>query len=338
MDAILNNLSQQHFLFILAGFIALYYGAEFLVNGATQIALKFGISPLVVGLTVVAFGTSAPEMLVCIQANLQGSADQAFGTIIGSNICNIALILGVGALIHPIKVHRQVIRREVPILLVASAVFVAMLWDKQVVTWEGWLLTAGIVIYVISSLRAVKDAGEAEDAGEVSKEEIEQAKHAGGAQLTLSILRIIIGFIALKYGASWLVVHGSIVATDMGVSEAIIGLILLAFGTSLPELATSIVAARQGQGDLITGNAVGSCIFNILAVIGVTAIVKSMPATNISWFDLGVMLGITLLIAPLMIRGMKLSKLDGLLLLAVYFTYIISRYLMDTGVISMALN
>jgi len=329
----MQSLSQQHLLCIFAGFVALYYGAEFLVKGATQISLRFGISPLVVGLTVVAFGTSAPELLVCLQANFHNSPDQAFGTIIGSNICNIALILGIGAVIKPIQIHTQVIRREAPILLLSSIVFVAMLWDQKVMQWEGWVLFAGILLYVITSLRTVQKSNPSEDLLEISKDEIEEAQHAGTKELAISILWIIIGLIGLKYGANWLVHHGSILAKQIGISEAIIGLILLAFGTSLPELATSIVAARKGHGDIITGNAVGSCIFNILAVIGITAMVKSMPATNINWFDLGVMLGVTLLITPLMWRGMKLSKRDGILLLIIYFSYITSRYLMDTGVI-----
>ena len=324
----------EHYLYILAGFVALFYGAEFLVKGASEISLKFGVSPLVVGLTVVAFGTSAPELLVCIDANANNSPDQAFGTIIGSNICNIALILGVGALIRPITIHRQIIRREVPILLAASIVFVVMLLDKEIVRWEGGVLFAGIVLYVVSSLRQSKNAISVDDSLEMSQEEIEKAKSSGAGAMTLSFVSIIAGLLMLKYGSSWLVEHGAVVAKEFGVSEAIIGLILLAFGTSLPELATSIVASRKGEGDIITGNAIGSCIFNILAVIGITAMVNSLEAVNINWIDMGVMLGILLMICPMMWSRGKLSKMEGAILLVFYFGYTVTRFMMDKGMLT----
>lgn len=324
----------EHYLYILAGFIALFYGAEFLVKGASQISLKFGVSPLIIGLTVVAFGTSAPELLVCLDANANGSPDQAFGTIIGSNICNIALILGVGALIRPIKIHRQIIRREVPILLVASIVFVLMLLDKEIARWEGAVLFTGVVVYVISSFRMSKGEISVDDGMEMSPEEIEKAKNSGGSAMAMSFVAIIAGLAMLKYGSGWLVEHGSVVATSIGVSEAIIGLILLAFGTSLPELATSIVASRKGEGDIITGNAVGSCIFNILAVVGITAMVKSLTAENINWMDMGVMLAIIAMVLPMMWSRRSLSKVEGALLLTFYFGYTITRFMLDKGMLS----
>ena len=324
----------EHYLYILAGFVALFYGAEFLVKGASEISLKLGVSPLVVGLTVVAFGTSAPELLVCIDANAQGSPDQAFGTIIGSNICNIALILGVGALIRPIKIHRQIIRREVPILLVSSIIFVLMLIDKEIARWEGSLLFAGVVVYVISSLRMSKGEIAVDDALEMTPEDIEKAKNSGMSAFALSVVAIIAGLVMLKFGSGWLVKHGSIVATSLGVSEAIIGLIILAFGTSLPELATSIVASKNGEGDIITGNAVGSCIFNILAVIGIAAMVQSLAAENINWMDMGVMLAIIVIIFPMMWSRGSLSKLEGAVLLTFYFGYIITRFMIDKGMLT----
>jgi len=325
----------EHYLYIIAGFVALFYGAEFLVKGASEISLKFGVSPLVVGLTVVAFGTSAPELLVCLEANAKGTPDQAFGTIIGSNICNIALILGVGALIRPIEIHRQVIKRELPILIIASVVFVFMLIDadKTIYQWEGCILFAGILAYVISSFMKSKSEPDADSAGEFTAEEIEHARKSGPKEMVISVVMILLGLLALKYGSAWLVEHGSIVANHFGISEAIIGLLLLAFGTSLPELATSIVAARKGQGDIITGNAVGSCIFNILAVIGITAMVKSLTASDINWMDLGVMLGIIILVAPMMWTRRKLGRLEGGLLLAFYLGYSTLRFMLDKGMI-----
>ncbi len=323
----------EHYLFILAGFIALFYGAEFLVKGASEISLKVGISPLVVGLTVVAFGTSAPELLVCIEANANGSPDQAFGTIIGSNICNIALILGVGALIRPIVINRQIIRREIPILFVASVLFVLMLVDGEVVRWEGLILFIGVVVYVVSCLVKSKKEDDVDSFDDFSPEQIEKAKKSGALGMVYSVLFIILGLLALKFGSGWLVTSGSEVAKNFGISEAIIGLLLLAFGTSLPELATSIIASRKGQGDIITGNAVGSCIFNILAVIGVTAMVSSLTATNISWLDMGVMLGLLAVISPMMWSRKSLSRFEGGILLAFYLSYTVIRFMLDQGMI-----
>ena len=323
----------EQIIYILAGFTLLYYGAEYLVKGAAEISLRFGISPLVVGLTVVAFGTSAPELLVCLEANAKGTVDTAFGTIIGSNICNIALILGVGALIKPIGINRQVIRREIPILIVASAVFTLMLWDNTVYQWEGWILFAGIVIYVITSLRQAEAEVGADQSEDFSKEDVEKAKKAGSKELAMSILYIILGLLALKYGSTWLVDNGSKLALTFGISKAIIGLLFIAFGTSLPELATSIAAARKGHGDIITGNAIGSCIFNILAVVGITAMVKNMVALEISSVDLWVMMGVILLIAPMMMSRMKLSKIEGVILLVIYFSYTVIRFMLDQGMI-----
>lgn len=316
-------------MWIVAGFVALYYGAEFLVKGASEISLKFGVSPLVVGLTVVAFGTSAPELLVCLEANAANAADQAFGTIIGSNICNIALILGVSAMIKPVSIDKQIIRREIPILIAATIVFMIMISDNYVARWEGWILFAGIIIYVVSSLRLARNEPESHDSGEFSEDEVLEAKRAGAGKLALSVVFIALGLLALKFGSSWLVSHGTSIAQYYGISEALIGLILLAFGTSLPELATSIVAARKGQGDIITGNAVGSCIFNILAVVGITATVKSMQAVDINWIDLGVMAGVIVIIAPMMRSKMSLSKKEGFILLSIYLGYTITRFMMS---------
>jgi cation:H+ antiporter len=208
-----------------------------------------------------------------------------------------------------------------------------MLLDKQVLQWEGWVLFAGIVTYVISSLRQSKNESSPEDSGDFTPEEVAKAKNSSSGEMLLSFLWIILGLLALKFGSSWLVENGSIVAVEFGVSQAIIGLLLLAFGTSLPELATSIVAARKGQGDIITGNAVGSCIFNILAVIGITSMVSSLTATDISWLDMGVMLGILIIITPMMWSRGKLSRLEGGILLALYLSYTVTRFLIDKGTI-----
>ncbi|WP_435895332.1 calcium/sodium antiporter [Oceaniferula spumae] len=327
-----------HFIWLVAGLTLLYFGAEWLVKGASEIALRLGISPLVVGLTVVAFGTSMPELLVCIKANSPEliaapagwlgidvppdapSPDMAFGNIVGSNIFNIALILGVAALIRPIVIHSQLIRRELPILIVASLAFVGMMADMTLSRWEGGLLALGVVVYVIMSVRLAKsekDTLQFEESTEVVLKQAEQ----GGGRLVIDLLLILVGIIALVFGADWLVDHGESVARVFGVPEVIISLTLFALGTSLPELATSVVASIKRQGDIITGNAIGSCIFNLLAVMGVTASVKPLMAEKIAWMDLWVMLGLAVLIMPFMWSRMSLSRIEGALLTTVAVGY-----------------
>ncbi len=328
-----------HFLWLIGSLVLLYFGAEWLVKGAAEIALKLGVSPLVVGLTVVAFGTSMPELLVCLKANSpellasparllgfsmeagDASPDMALGNIVGSNIFNIALILGVAAMIRPLEVHSQLIRRELPILLVSSIAFVWMMRDMCLEQWEGGLLAVGIVIYVVSSIwqsRSEKDTAEFD---EFSKDEIEAVKKSGAGRGVISFGLIVVGIIALVFGADLLVKHGEAIATAFGVPEVIISLTLFALGTSLPELATSIVASLKRQGDIITGNAIGSCIFNLLAVIGITAGVKPLVGGSINWMDLGMMLGLTIFILPMMWSRMKLSRVEGVFLTLAAFGY-----------------
>lgn len=327
-----------HFMWLSGGFILLYFGAEWLVKGASEIALRLGISPLVVGLTVVAFGTSMPELLVCLKANSpevlavpagwfgfdidsgRTSPDMALGNIVGSNIFNIALILGVAAVIRPVIVHKQLIRRELPILVGSSIIFLVMMSDKYLARWEGGILVTGILIYIVSNVSLSRKAKYAKQFEEFEQEEIEQAKK-GGLRVLFDIVLILLGVIVLVIGADWLVSHGEMIATIFGVPDVIISLTLFAMGTSLPELATVIVAALKRQGDIITGNAIGSCIFNILAIIGVTAAVKPVCGKAIAWFDLGVMMALTIIIVPLMWSSMKLDRKEGGVLIFVAFVY-----------------
>ncbi len=327
-----------HFLWLIGGFVLLYYGAEWLVKGASEIALRLGISPLVVGLTVVAFGTSMPELLVCLKANSPEvlaipagwfgfdinagitSPDMALGNIVGSNIFNIALILGVAAVIRPVIVHMQLIRRELPILVGSSVVFLVMMSDKHLARWEGAVLVSGILIYIMANVLLSRKAKYGEQFEEFEQEEIEQAKK-GGSRVVVDVILILLGIVALVFGADWLVGHGEQIAVIFGVPDVIISLTLFALGTSLPELATAVVAALKRQGDIITGNAIGSCIFNILAVIGITAAVKPVSGSAIAWIDLGVMMGLTVMIVPLMWSSMKLSRKEGVGLIMVALTY-----------------
>lgn len=321
-----------NFGWLVFGLTLLYFGAEWLVRGSSEIALKFGLSPLVVGLTVVAFGTSAPELLVSLQANLKTppQGDIALGNVVGSNICNIALILGVGALLRPIVVNLQVVRREMPILLLVSIVFVAMLWDGTIMRWEGAILATGIVAYVVASIRMAKrESHPPGQFDEMNEDELAAIEQGGARRIVFDVGLILVGLAVLVYGADRMVVSGVALARIFNVSEAIIALTLIAFGTSLPELATSVVASLKNQGDIITGNAIGSCIFNILAVIGIASLVAPISASQLNRIDLWVMLGLTILIIPILATGRRLSRLEGLLLLASYLGYCV--YLVQRG-------
>jgi cation:H+ antiporter len=310
-----------HISLLVLGLVALYFGAEWLVRGSSQLALKFGLSPLVVGLTVVAMGTSAPELFVSMGFNLRGIPDAAVGNVVGSNICNIALILGVSALLRPLLIERQIVRREMPILIGASIVLIAMLWDGAIEQWEGGLLTLGIIVYVVTSLRLVRSVKQnVKDEFEESMADLDPEQAAKGNPLVFTLL-ILIGLVGLVLGSHMLQTGAVFIARAFHVSDAIIGLTLLAFGTSLPELATSIVACLKNQGDIVAGNAVGSSIFNIFAILGITALVKRMPITAIAPTDLGVMLLVTLLAVPLMMTRGRLGRVEGVILLSGYIAY-----------------
>ena len=305
-------------LLIFTGIVLLYYGAEWLVGGSCSLAFRFGLSPLVVGLTIVAFGTSAPELAVCLRLNGTGSPDAALGNVVGSNICNILLILGVSALIRPMTVNRQVLTREMPILILVSLILWGMLLDGILTISEGGVLTAGILYYIFSSLRLAAR-------GQISVEVIEEI-NSGEAEVSHSAKKttclIVVGILALVGGAEFFQRGGVGLAEDLGVSKAVIGLSVLAFGTSLPELATSIVACMKRKGDIIAGNAVGSSIFNILAILGITALVSPLKVPHVSPFDLSVMLGAAILGGGLMFFGKKLGRIEGSLMLLCYFIYI----------------
>ena len=308
---------------VILGLALLYYGAEWLVKGSGELALRVGISPLVVGLTVVAFGTSAPELLVSVSANMKTppQGDFALGNVVGSNICNLALVLGIAALIKPFGVHKQVLRREMPILIVATLVFVAMLLDGNIARWEGGILAAGVVFYTVSSIWRGKNGAEVDTDLDLTDEEIAEVQKAGKALVFKSITFILVGIGALVFGANRLVYGGSEIASALGVPPAVIALTLVAFGTSLPEIATVVVAVLKGEGDLVTGNAVGSCIFNLLAVIGITASVAPLNQGALEMADLVVMAAVTILVMPFMLSRKTLSRLEGSILMACYLCY-----------------
>ncbi|MCH1500211.1 MAG: calcium/sodium antiporter [Akkermansiaceae bacterium] len=305
---------------VVAGLVLLYFGAEWLVRGASELAIRFGISPLVVGLTVVAFGTSAPELVVSVKANLDGSGGMAIGNVVGSNICNIALVLGVGAVIFPLGIQRQVVRREMPVLLGSTLVFLLMIKDGMIGRLEGGALFVGVLVYVIASLVQARkeDPNVSED---LDPEVIKAAKAGGLGRVSLNMFLIVIGALLLVLGADRMVVGGESIARFYGVPDAIIGLTLFAFGTSLPELATSVVAAMKKEGDIIVGNAVGSCIFNLLAVVGLAGVVSPLKGEGVTVIHLAVMLALTVILMPMMLHRMKLDRWEGALLVTGYLGF-----------------
>jgi len=311
-------------MWLLMGLAALYFGAEWLVTGASRLAVKYGVSSLVVGLTVVAFGTSAPELFVSIGFNLRGYPDMALGNVIGSNICNIGLILGLSAFICVLRVGRPVLLREMPILIGATFVVMWMLADQRITRWEGAVLAIGILAYTVLHLSTAHRRPDPELVESFESEiQPETARRLPVWKLSGLILA---GLVALYFGATWLEKGGVGIAVRFGVPQGVIALTLIAFSTSVPELATSVVAAVKREGDIIVGNVVGSCLFNLLSVLGVTALVRPMWISQIEAADLWVMTGLTVALLPIMWLRKRIGRLEGGLFLALYAAYCVFLY------------
>lgn len=306
----------EAFLLIAVGTVLLAGAAEALVYGASSLARRTGLSPLVIGLTVVSIGTSLPELVVSVDAALGGVGDLALGNVVGSNIGNLALILGVTALVRPIAVQTQIVRVEGPILVVVSLLFVGLILDGRLGRLDGLILVAGILGYVGYTLWAAKQSSsEVQDEfeGGIPKQ------HALGIDLGFLVL----GLFGLVGGAHLLVKGATIVAEKMGVGPIVIGLTIVAIGTSLPELATSAVAARRGKGDIAVGNAVGSSIFNILGILGVTVLLHPLSTESLGWVETAIMVGTAVLVIPLFWTDGKLGRAEGVILLICYLGYLL---------------
>jgi len=313
---------QTHILMFLLGLGALTVGAELMVRGASRLALTLGISPLVVGLTVVAFGTSAPEMAVSAGAALNGSGDIAVGNVVGSNIANVLLILGLSALIVPLTVNEQIIRQEIPIMIGASLLLVVMAMDGKFSPGEGMLLFALVIVYTVFLVIQSRRASQATQDEFAS--EMPDTHGKWDAHWAVQVALIVVGLGLLVLGADWLVDAAVAVARIYGVSDLVIGLTVVAVGTSMPEIATSLVAAFRGERDIAVGNVVGSNVFNIFAVMGVAGIlsgsgvVVSEAARN---FDLWVMLAVALACLPIAISGREIARWEGGLFVGYYIAY-----------------
>lgn len=318
----------------IAGFVFLVGGAELLIRGASRIALRLGIQPVVVGLTVVAFGTSAPELLVSVTANLSnsGGSDMALGNIVGSNIANLGLILGLCGSLYALSVNRHIVKIEYPLVIGVTIIFSAMLLVGGVLErWEGGLLFAGLVAFLIWNIVTARKQYEMAHAAEENLEvavTVDAKIARPSEQPWFDVLLVIMGLGGLVLGADWLVTGARTIALALGVSEMVIGLTLVAVGTSLPEAATSLVATFRGQGDLAIGNVVGSNLFNILGIAGLTALIKPLTAPPGLWIDLVVMLAFTVLVYALVWRAPhRIERWQGALLLILYVGYTISLFM-----------
>ena len=319
--------------YLIAGLVLLVAGAEVLVRGAAKLAAQFGIPPLIIGLTVVAFGTSAPETAVSVQAAYNNSGDLAIGNVIGSNIANVLLILGMTALVAPLIVSRQLIRLDVPIKIGASLVVYALAWDGSLSRLDGALLFAGVLSYtaflIVSSRKDKTAPADDEFAKEFGLDETPKP-HATAINFGL----LVAGLVLLVAGSNFLVEGAVGLARALGLSELVIGLTVVAIGTSLPELATSIMAAIKGERDIAVGNIVGSNIFNLLCVLGLASLVSpsAIPvAANALAFDFPVMIAVALACLPIFFTGYRINRWEGLLFLAYYLAYTAYLVLSSTG-------
>lgn len=301
------------------GTILLYFGAEWLVRGSAALALRAGVSSLLVGLTIVAFGTSAPELVVSVRAGFDGLGNLAVGNVIGSNIFNIAVILGLSALIRPLKVNAQVLRFDIWILIIVSFLLLFLLGDNRVGRVDGIVLTAGIILYNVATVNMNRNV-DRRGKGEGNTSGAAPARHSG-KPLIVDIIYIVVGLIALVFGSKFFVTGAVGLARLFHISEAVIGLTVIAAGTSLPELATSVVAAFRKEEDIAIGNIVGSNIFNILGILGITGLLTPFTFPEIRVIDLGFMAGTALVLFPFMKTGYRISRIEGAFLLTIYMVY-----------------
>lgn len=320
-----------NFLLLLLGLTVLYYGAEFLVKGASRVGIGFGISPIVVGLTIVAFATSAPEFVVSLLATLRGSADIAIGNVIGSNIANIALIIGVAAIIVPFPVDQSVVRRDYPFLVLSALLtWVFCVWDSNIIRMEGiaLLLLLSAFLYTCAKF-AYSQNREFVASGAYKQVPKEMTQHSRNA------IYVVIGLIGLVIGAKLMVDNAAEIARAFDIPELTIGVTIIALGTSLPELATSVVAALKGDADISIGNIIGSCIFNLCFILGGVSLIGPLNVSPLALvFDFPASVLLVVGLFPLLHFRKKVGRIDGILLVLFYVSYLALTYLRTTGALN----
>jgi cation:H+ antiporter len=325
----LEGIMSDIVLFI-AGLLLLVLGAEGLVRGASRIASALGISPLVIGLTVVAFGTSSPELAVSVKSAIAGQADLALGNVIGSNILNVLLILGASAVIVPLVVSQRLVRFDVPVMIVLSLMTLLLSLDGVIGLADGILLLIGLVVYIWYLVHGSRRQN-ATESDEFAKEFGAPARTP--MEWVFNIVLVLGGLALLVLGSDWFTSSAVSFARLLGISEMIIGLTLVALGTSLPELVTSVIAAIRGERDIAVGNIVGSNIFNIMGVLGVAGILApaGVGVTDaVLAFDMPVMIVVAFACLPIFFTGGDISRKEGLMLLAYYIAYVLYLFLAAT--------
>ena len=307
---------------VLLSLLTLIVAAELLVRGASRLATRLGISSFVVGVTVVAFGTSAPELAASVTSVTTGHADIALGNIVGSNIMNIALVLGLTALVRPIPVSRALVRREtVVVILVSLLPFAALLTDGVLHRWLGMVFVALLVVFLVWTWRTSRSQDEP-----TAMEPVKPLAR-GGANAAADFALMIVGIGLLVVGADILVDSASSLARAFGVSELVIGLTIVAGGTSTPELVTSLVATLRGKADLSVGNILGSCVFNILGILGITAIIVPLDIpTSMFMIDLPIMVLLAVACLPIFFSSGRVSRVEGGMLLAAGIAYLVTLF------------
>lgn len=319
LKALVNSMM---YLKVLFGFVFLLGSADILVRGAVGLARRMEISPLVIGMTIIAFGTSAPELLVSLDAALAGSSAMALGNVIGSNLANMLLIVGAAALLKPISIKRFALMRDGMMLLGSSLLFGWFCWMGTIDKWQG-----GILLVLLAVFLGRAYWRDSHDGGVSAESHLEEVKDFEGLKnLYVIWMAVVVGLAGVVFGADILVDGGVEIAHTHGVADEVIGLTILAIGTSLPEMAASVVAALRGHTDVALGNVVGSNLFNILAVIGAVALVTPLEVPQqILDFDLWVMLGVTLLLMPYFIGGWRLGRPTAVCFLTGYAAYVFAQ-------------
>lgn len=299
---------------LLAGLCLLIFGAELMVRAAVRLAERLHVRPLIIGLTIVALGSSAPQMAVSVQAALAHNPDIAVGSVVGSSIFNILVTLGLSALIIPLRVSRQLVRLDIPLMIGASLLVFILAWNEEIGRFDGILLLGALALYLGLLLRQSRHSARPHSAQNAPAQ----------TSWVASVFMIIVGLAMLVFAGHLLLGAAVVVATDLGFSERVIGLTVVAVGTSLPELATSLIAALRGQRDIAVGNVIGANLFNLLGVLGLTALIAPTPLSvspNALDFDLPVMLGVAALCLPVFYSGYRVTRAEGLLLLGLYLVY-----------------
>ena len=309
---------------LIGGFILLFAGGEGLVRGAVSLARRLHVSPLLIGATVVAFGTSMPELVVTLQAALRGSPGIAFGIVIGSNVANLMLILGFAVVITPVVVSRRAVVRDGGALIGATALLVVFVSFGTLVAWQGALMLVLLGVYTCTSYWHERRL----EVGRDIRHRLEEMWHVLPRPIWLATLAVILGLASVSIGAHLMVGAATIIARGLGITETVIGITVVAVGTSLPELATTVVAAYRKQADVALGNVLGSSLFNILAILGVVTVVTPLPVPDeILHLDIWVLAGITVLVIALALAGVRLGRPFGVLLLLGYAAFAAVQYL-----------